>query len=99
MNYKKTNAHEGVKKLHLTGNLISEWNEICRVGRIFPNLETLILADCPITTLDPTDPDNKCPKETCDENIPHSHFRYRLRAFNSFSTDESNIAFILLLEI
>lgn len=46
--YKKTEAHPGVKKLHLTGNRISEWSEICRVGRLFPNLEALVLADCPI---------------------------------------------------
>jgi hypothetical protein len=46
--YKKTNAHEGVKKLHLTGNPITDWNEICRVGRVFPNLEALVLADCPL---------------------------------------------------
>lgn len=46
--YKKTNAHEGVKKLHLTGNWLEDWCEIARVGRIFPNLEALVLADCPI---------------------------------------------------
>lgn len=46
--YKKTNAHEGVKKLHLTGNFIDDWIEIARVGRVFPNLESLNLADCPI---------------------------------------------------
>lgn len=46
--YKKTTAHEGVKKLHLTGNWLEDWCEIARVGRIFPNLETLVLADCPI---------------------------------------------------
>lgn len=46
--YKKTVAHDMVKKLHLTGNLIEDWSEIARVGRIFPNLESLNLADCPI---------------------------------------------------
>ena len=45
---KKTSAHEGVKKLHLTGNPITDWTEICRVGRVFPNLEALVLADCPL---------------------------------------------------
>lgn len=45
---KKTEAHHGIKKLHLTGNHISEWSEICRVGRLFPNLEALVLADCPL---------------------------------------------------
>lgn len=46
--YKKTVAHDMLKKLHLTGNLIENWNEIARVGRVFPNLESLNLADCPI---------------------------------------------------
>lgn len=46
--YKKTEAHEGVKKLHFTGNPVSEWNEICRLGRVFPNLESLVLAECPL---------------------------------------------------
>jgi len=57
--YKKTVAHDMVKKLHLTGNLIEDWNEIARVGRLFPNLESLNLADCPIKSLDPT-----CDSET-----------------------------------
>lgn len=46
--YKKTEAHEGVKKLHFTGNPVSEWNEICRLGRVFPNLQSLVLAECPL---------------------------------------------------
>lgn len=47
-NYKKTNAHPGVTKLHFTGNPVSEWLEICRLGRVFPNLEALVLAECPL---------------------------------------------------
>lgn len=46
--YRKTNAHEGVKKLHLNGNPITDWVEICRLGRVFPKLETLVLAECPL---------------------------------------------------
>ena len=47
--YRKTTiAHEGVRKLHLNGNPISDWLEICRLGRIFPHLESLVLADCPL---------------------------------------------------
>lgn len=46
--YRKTNAHEGVRKLHLNGNPIRDWNEICRLGRVFPKLEALVLADCPL---------------------------------------------------
>lgn len=46
--YKKTNAHSGVKKLQFSGNPVSEWHEICRLGRVFPNLESLVLAECPL---------------------------------------------------
>uniref|UniRef100_A0A182TCD5 U2A'/phosphoprotein 32 family A C-terminal domain-containing protein n=1 Tax=Anopheles maculatus TaxID=74869 RepID=A0A182TCD5_9DIPT len=44
----QTDPHGGVRKLHLTGNYISEWGEICRIGRVFPQLEALVLADCPL---------------------------------------------------
>ena len=50
--YKKTQAHEGVKKLHFTGNPVTEWIEICRLGRVFPKLESLVLADCPLRSLE-----------------------------------------------
>lgn len=46
--YKKTNAHDGLKKLHFNGNPVSRWNEICRLGRVFPNLKSLVLAECPL---------------------------------------------------
>uniref|UniRef100_A0A182NZN6 Ubiquitin-like domain-containing protein n=1 Tax=Anopheles epiroticus TaxID=199890 RepID=A0A182NZN6_9DIPT len=52
----QTEPHGGVRKLHLTGNYISEWGEICRIGRVFPQLEALVLADCPLRSLKPTDP-------------------------------------------
>uniref|UniRef100_A0A182TKJ5 Ubiquitin-like domain-containing protein n=1 Tax=Anopheles melas TaxID=34690 RepID=A0A182TKJ5_9DIPT len=52
----QTDPHGGVRKLHLTGNYISEWGEICRIGRVFPQLEALVLADCPLRSLKPTDP-------------------------------------------
>ncbi|XP_053684277.1 tubulin-specific chaperone cofactor E-like protein isoform X2 [Sabethes cyaneus] len=70
--YKKTRAHPCVRKLHLTGNHISEWNEICRVGRLFPNLETLVLADCPIESLDATY--SKTMQMTASEKS-HEYFR------------------------
>lgn len=46
--YKKTNAHNGVRKLHFTGNPVTDWAEICRLGRVFPRLESLVLAECPL---------------------------------------------------
>ncbi|XP_058837083.1 tubulin-specific chaperone cofactor E-like protein isoform X2 [Topomyia yanbarensis] len=75
--YKKTEAHLGVKKLHLTGNHISAWSEICRVGRLFPNLESLVLADCPIKSLYPssTDKDQSNLISSQLENESHEHFR------------------------
>lgn len=39
-------------KLHFTGNPVTDWVEICRLGRVFPSLESLVLADCPIRSLD-----------------------------------------------
>ncbi|ALC40581.1 CG12214 [Drosophila busckii] len=48
---KLTQAHESVQTLHFTGNPIEHWQEICRLGRLFPKLETLVLAECPIKSL------------------------------------------------
>ncbi|XP_035792626.1 tubulin-specific chaperone cofactor E-like protein [Anopheles albimanus] len=63
----RTNPHAGVRKVHLTGNYISEWSEICRIGRVFPQLETLVLADCPLRSLKPTDAEGN------NENAEESH--------------------------
>ncbi|EDW71960.1 uncharacterized protein Dwil_GK10690 [Drosophila willistoni] len=51
---KLTKAHPELKTLHFTGNPIENWQEICRLGRLFPNLEVLVLADCPIKALTET---------------------------------------------
>lgn len=51
-NFRKKHKHLGVKKLHFTGNPISKWKEVCKLGYAFPNLESLVLANCPIETLD-----------------------------------------------
>lgn len=52
-------AHQQVKKLHFSGNPVSSWREISKLGYAFPNLETLMVNDCPVTTLEP-DPCEKC---------------------------------------
>lgn len=52
-------VHEQLKKLHFSGNPVSSWREICKFGYAFPNLETLMVNDCTIITLDP-DPCGKC---------------------------------------
>ncbi|XP_058173878.1 tubulin-specific chaperone cofactor E-like protein [Anopheles ziemanni] len=66
----QTAPHDGVRKLHLTGNYISEWAEICRIGRVFPQLESLVLADCPLRSLKPSDAEDK-------ENAEESHKYFR----------------------
>jgi hypothetical protein len=43
-----------VKKLHFTGNPVATWREICKLGLAFPTLEALVLAECPLQSLDPT---------------------------------------------
>lgn len=40
-----------VKSLHFTGNQVSTWIEVCKLGRAFPNLESLVLAECPLQSL------------------------------------------------
>lgn len=49
---KRTIIHEKIKKLHFTGNPVREWYEVCKLGQSFPNLESLVLADCPIESLE-----------------------------------------------
>uniref|UniRef100_A0A182WDK0 Ubiquitin-like domain-containing protein n=1 Tax=Anopheles minimus TaxID=112268 RepID=A0A182WDK0_9DIPT len=67
----QTDPHGGVRKLHLTGNYISEWGEICRIGRVFPQLEALVLADCPLRSLQPTDPQGNENEEESHKYFPH----------------------------
>ncbi|XP_050419874.1 tubulin-specific chaperone cofactor E-like protein [Adelges cooleyi] len=42
---------QSVKRLHFTGNPVSTWSEVCKLGRAFPNLESLVLAECPLLSL------------------------------------------------
>lgn len=55
-------VHEKLKKLHFSGNPVSSWREISKLGYAFPNLETLLVNDCGVTTLEPD------PCEICDDN-------------------------------
>ncbi|XP_014211891.1 tubulin-specific chaperone cofactor E-like protein isoform X1 [Copidosoma floridanum] len=45
------NRNHTLKKLHFTGNPIEFWHEIAKLGYGFPNLESLVLAECPIRSL------------------------------------------------
>jgi len=54
INNERLIVHEGIRKFYFTANAIGTWNEVCKLGRSFPKLEALILADCPISSLDPS---------------------------------------------
>lgn len=93
----KSQKHQGIQKLHFTGNPIYKWNEICKLGYAFPNLEVLVLAECPIQSLDieqclPEDiqcrnyqrSESEC--ESCNSSeSPHNSFR-SLKFLNLNST-------------
>lgn len=49
--YKLKHKHSGIRILHFNGNPIEDWLEVVKLGFAFPNLETLVLADCPIRSL------------------------------------------------
>ena len=82
--FKKTNAHNGVKKLQFSGNPVSKWHEICRLGRVFPNLESLVLAECPLRAVEPIPRPGSSSSECSDNNSsssesedpPHQYFQY-----------------------
>lgn len=76
VDYRKRHKHLGVKKLHFTDNPVGEWREVCKIGYAFPNLEALVVADCPIETLELLNDccsDNECGKTT--EECPHESFK------------------------
>ncbi|KAK9891579.1 hypothetical protein WA026_015537 [Henosepilachna vigintioctopunctata] len=91
--------HPNLRKLHFTGNPVMEWWEICKLGYAFPNLESLVLASCPIKSLNIASPCND--KNCCDKTFqrsesecesgnrrfsPHDSFR-KLRILNLNSTN------------
>ncbi|KAG5892455.1 hypothetical protein JTB14_009863 [Gonioctena quinquepunctata] len=50
--YKLKHKHSGVRVFYFNGNPIDNWTEVTKLGYAFPNLETLVIADCPIKSLD-----------------------------------------------
>ncbi|KAJ1522603.1 hypothetical protein ONE63_001783 [Megalurothrips usitatus] len=60
--------HSNIKRLHFTGNPICSWNEVSKLGQAFPVLESLVLADCPLISLDPTMPVLKCKADDSEES-------------------------------
>ncbi|XP_022912585.2 tubulin-specific chaperone cofactor E-like protein [Onthophagus taurus] len=90
--------HLGIKKLHFNGNPVCKWSEIKKLGYAFPNLESLVLADCPILTLDEQSQENRKreynrTESECESNenndSPHDSFR-KLRFLNLNSSQLSN---------
>lgn len=49
---------ESVKRLHFNGNNIKHWQEVERLGRMFPNLETLMIMENPLENLQRESKDN-----------------------------------------
>lgn len=94
----KKHKHLGIKKLHFTGNPVSQWMEICKLGYAFPNLESLVVANCPIDSLD-IDGDKKVDireyvrtESECESDVaaesPHDSFR-KLKFLNINCTNLS----------
>ncbi|XP_037945749.1 tubulin-specific chaperone cofactor E-like protein [Teleopsis dalmanni] len=77
---RKTSAHKALKTLHFTGNPIECWHEICRLGRVFPYLENLVLADCPIKAIYAHEGDNQTGAEDTtqtdeqENDCPYKYF-------------------------
>ncbi|KAJ8922719.1 hypothetical protein NQ315_007754 [Exocentrus adspersus] len=67
--YKQRHKHGMLRTLHFNGNPIENWQEIRKLGYAFPNLQTLVLADCPIKTLDV---DLECDQVACNKNYERS---------------------------
>ncbi|CAB0000895.1 unnamed protein product [Nesidiocoris tenuis] len=69
-------------------NNVSSWREISKLGQAFPNLESVILADCPITSLEVASPpssletsprymrcESECEGSSRSVESPHHWFR------------------------
>lgn len=75
--YKKISPHKALKTLHFTGNPVEKWPEICRLGRIFPCMENLVLADCPIRAIEfqENKEQTSTPESAASEqDLPQKHF-------------------------
>nr|CAD7200169.1 unnamed protein product [Timema douglasi] len=64
-----------LKKVHFMGNPVTTWAEVCKLGLAFPELESLVLADCPLNSLDITnDRDTSLGGRTESESEPSQTF-------------------------
>lgn len=93
--------HPLMRILHFTGNPIKDWKEVSKLGFAFPNLESLVLAECPIQSLAISDDEdeessnkNYEKSETVQEDVsrpesPHDAFK-SLKVLNLNSTNLSS---------
>ncbi|XP_076167148.1 tubulin folding cofactor E like protein mlt isoform X2 [Ptiloglossa arizonensis] len=90
---KSENGNDSVKKLHFTGNPVEVWNEISKLGYVFPNLESLVLAECPLRSLALVDNRNSNDDETTtctgkdQENLTEDN-----ENMNNMDADESVVS-------
>lgn len=77
------NKYSSLKILHFTGNPVTNWNEVSKLGAAFPKLEALVLAECKLVSLNvASDNDESMPmgRESVSESdhsddSPHNQFR------------------------
>ena len=43
-------THDNLKRVYISNNNLTDWKSLCRLGCLFPNLETLIASDNPLET-------------------------------------------------
>nr|AEE62686.1 unknown [Dendroctonus ponderosae] len=69
--------HSVIRILHFTGNLVQDWKEVSKLGYAFPNLESLVVAECPIKSLDIAAEAKECPNKNYErsESSPESSSR------------------------
>lgn len=84
-----------VKKLHFSGNPVDNWREICKLGIAFPNLESLVLNNCPVKTLqvestNPNGQEYSRSESECESGTPidspHNNFRFVLLPLFNMNT-------------
>ncbi|CAF1240826.1 unnamed protein product [Adineta steineri] len=52
--------HKNLKRVYISNNNISDWQSICRLGHLFPRLQTLIASDNPLLSFRSDDDVNIC---------------------------------------
>lgn len=68
---KPENRNHMLKKLHFTGNPVEFWCEVAKLGYTFPSLESLVLAECPIRSMDIEEQDKENRENEDTENRNH----------------------------